>query len=83
MGEKQTAYLCTTFERLKKFVELVSERDWESLSRTTQMEIVAGFVLHGDQTAVVVEPTGEFSIFEFGARNDVEYAFFVPDNEKN
>lgn len=83
MGEKQTAYLCTTFERLKKFVELVSERDWESLSRTTQREITAGFVLHGDKTAVVVEPTGVLSIFEFGTRNDVEYAFFVPDNEKN
>ena len=80
--KKQAAYLCTTFERLKKFVELTSGCDWEMLSRHSQKEVTAGYIMHGDKTTVSVEPNGKLCIFELGSRKDVEYKIFVPESEK-
>lgn len=80
--KKQVAYLCTTFERLKKLVEMVSGCDWEMLSRHSQKEVTEGYIMHGDKTTVTVEPDGLLCIFELGARKDVEYKIFVPESEK-
>lgn len=81
MGEKQKAFICTSFERLKKLVETISGRGWNNLSPATQKMVTAGYIMHGDKTAVYIEADGTISIFEVGALKGFEYSFFVPDEE--
>ena len=44
---KKTAFICTTFETLKKFVELVSETPWDLLSQKSRMQVTAAYITYG------------------------------------
>lgn len=81
MSERPTAYICTSFERLKKFIEFISSTEWDRLSRQTQKDITAGYIMHGDKTAVAVEPNGTVSFFEVGQLPGFEYRFFIPESK--
>lgn len=81
MGKKPKAFICTSFERLKKLVETISGCDWDNLSPATQKMVTAGYIMHGNKTAVCVEGDKTISIFEVGALEGFDYSFFVPDEE--
>ena len=78
---KKTAYICTTFENLKKFVELVSETPWDLLSQKSRMQVTAAYITYGETTTVCVE-NGGLTFFDIGTRQDVEYKFFRPNSDE-
>ena len=78
---KKTAFICTTFETLKKFVELVSETPWDLLSQKSRMQVTAAYITYGETTTVCVENDG-LTFFDIGTRQDVEYKFFRPNSDE-